>query len=342
MVFLAAEIFLDLIPYFISLIVFMGIHIAVHELGHLVCGLISGYSFVSYRIGPFVWTKRNSKIEFNVSKIYYIAGQCLMLPPRDEKEFRITLYNIGGGLFNLILAAILIALEFVFYDNYNAFMILFAGIFVGIYLGLMNLIPRSKSVPNDGYNLKKASESEDARHGLYMMLCVNEEITMGKRFRDYSQEDFHVPEGADKTNIFVVYMYLLAFSRLFDMGLYHEAITMLDAIDTDVIPAYYRNSIMIDRLYHSLAIEPDYDKARAICEDKEIAKIIKSGMPTYLRTLAAYEFFLKDDREKGHTLLEQNKKQTQKNPSLGYRLMENEYTEHLEEKFRKAEREREA
>ena len=37
---------------------------AFHEAGHLVCGLLSGYGFSSYRIGSLMWIRQKGKICF--------------------------------------------------------------------------------------------------------------------------------------------------------------------------------------------------------------------------------------------------------------------------------------
>ena len=42
---------------FFSLILSFYLHIILHEGGHLVAGLASGYKFVSFRIGSVLWIK---------------------------------------------------------------------------------------------------------------------------------------------------------------------------------------------------------------------------------------------------------------------------------------------
>ena len=38
-------------------------HIIVHEAGHLVFGLLTGYKFSSFRIASFMWLKENGKLK---------------------------------------------------------------------------------------------------------------------------------------------------------------------------------------------------------------------------------------------------------------------------------------
>lgn len=184
---------MNLMIYLVSAIAALILNIAVHELGHLIAGLMSGYSFLSFRLGPFVWTKKDGKTSLVVSSSSLIAGQCLMMPPKNEKDFRFILYNLGGGLANLLFASICILLMIFIPTGIELFSIFFGGLLSSLVLGLANLVPLKMSVPNDGYNVFAASRSEDARHGFYIMLWANQEVTTGRRFREFSENDFLYP-----------------------------------------------------------------------------------------------------------------------------------------------------
>ncbi|MFI3201896.1 MAG: hypothetical protein R3Y54_10315 [Eubacteriales bacterium] len=57
------------------------IQIIIHEAGHLIFGFISGYRFISFRIGNFMWMQENGKLRVKRLKIVGTGGQCLMAPP---------------------------------------------------------------------------------------------------------------------------------------------------------------------------------------------------------------------------------------------------------------------
>ena len=89
---------------FFSLILSFYLHIILHEGGHLVAGLASGYKFVSFRIGSVLWIKIQGKIRRKRLSLPGTGGQCLLDPPAmDGGRFPAVLYNLGGGLANLIL-----------------------------------------------------------------------------------------------------------------------------------------------------------------------------------------------------------------------------------------------
>jgi ABC-type polysaccharide/polyol phosphate export permease len=107
---------------------------------------MTGYSFSSFRVFSFIWFKEGEKIKFKVSKSF-LSGQCLMKPVNDEHRFKFVLYNLGGGLLNLLCAAIAIAVAAVSNINFTSitsllFIVsLLVFIIMQIYIGLINLIP---------------------------------------------------------------------------------------------------------------------------------------------------------------------------------------------------------
>lgn len=59
----AEEIF-SLAALFVGMYVAMTVQIIIHEAGHLIFGLLSGYRFSSFRIFSFMWVKENGVIRF--------------------------------------------------------------------------------------------------------------------------------------------------------------------------------------------------------------------------------------------------------------------------------------
>ena len=75
-----------------------------HELGHMVMGLVSGYKFISLRVGSYVLTREDRQWKIKRMSIPGTAGQCLMMPPDSGTPEKVpaVLYHLGGGLFNLL------------------------------------------------------------------------------------------------------------------------------------------------------------------------------------------------------------------------------------------------
>ena len=92
--------------------------IIIHEAGHLIFGLVSGYQFSSFRIFSFMWVKENGRIRLRRLSVAGTGGQCLMAPPdMVDGKIPLVLYNLGGSLMNFISAIVCLGLYFAFDEN---------------------------------------------------------------------------------------------------------------------------------------------------------------------------------------------------------------------------------
>ena len=83
------------------------LQLILHEAGHLVCGLATGYGFVSFRIGSWMLIRRDGKLRWCRFSLPGTGGQCLLSPPPWREEgFPVFAYNLGGPSVNLITAAL--------------------------------------------------------------------------------------------------------------------------------------------------------------------------------------------------------------------------------------------
>ena len=75
---------------FVLMYGFILLHIALHEAGHLVFGLLSGYSFCSYRIFSLMWIKEGEKLRLRRFSLAGTGGQCLLeedgLDPQNRMQ----------------------------------------------------------------------------------------------------------------------------------------------------------------------------------------------------------------------------------------------------------------
>ena len=60
------------------------LQVVVHEGGHLVCGLLTGYRALSFRIGRVLLVKLDGRWRLRAYHIPGTGGQCLMAPPAQE------------------------------------------------------------------------------------------------------------------------------------------------------------------------------------------------------------------------------------------------------------------
>lgn len=320
---------IGILPGILVGIAWIYIGIAIHELGHLVMGKATGYKFISFQVGPLYWSREeDGKIRFRIWKISYAAGQCLMEPTEDEAGFKYFWYNFGGGLFNLILLAICWLLMHVELSAFwGAFF--FIGILTNALLFITNLAPQPW-IHNDGYNIYSASKSSEAKISVQKNLLMVSALKQGKRYRDFSETAFHVPETADSSNFWVGSQILLEYARLEDSGNLEAALKELGRLNPEKLPLMLKGQTKVEWLYHYLTREPNLEKAQELYKCKSVKRLITMEVPGTARLQAAYAHFVLNDSQKSGKFLKQAWKQTEKLPYKGWQEMEFEALQRLE------------
>ena len=275
------------------------IQVVVHEGGHLVCGLLSGYRFLSFRIGSFLWVKQEGRLVFRRFELPGTGGQCLMVPPEGQDAPQM-LYNLGGGLANLLLSA-LAGLLMLAVDGAAA-VFLAALVLMGVVTALTNLIPmRMGSVANDGYNAWSLGRSDQGRRAFLTQLWINGLVAQGIPLSQAPEEWFQLPRDADWTNPLVCSTAYLSISRLLDLGdipaAEGEIRTLLER-GTGML-GLHRRGLECDLLYCEL-VGQNRPQERERLRTKEMESYIKSTrkyFPSVVRTL--YAWALLADRDEG-------------------------------------------
>ncbi len=181
------------------------VQIAIHEAGHLVCGLACGYRFVSFRVGSIMLFRDGEGWHLGRFSIAGTGGQCLLAPPDDDIGSAATMpykaYCMGGVAANLLTAALAAAVLAVGHAGVAVTYILAVTALSGIILGTMNGVPMQMGgVPNDGRNMLIMKHSPDMRRMLWLQLEIHALHSGGTMLRDMPDEWFRLPDGADLSN----------------------------------------------------------------------------------------------------------------------------------------------
>ena len=189
----------------VILVAVIYVQIIIHEGGHLVCGLASGYRFVSFRVASLILYRDGGRLRFGRFSIAGTAGQCLLEPPTDRIEdagrMPLGAYFMGGAAANLTLAAAAAALLAAGIQNTAAAFAASMFLFTGIVTAAMNGLPmRVGGMPNDGFNARMLRRDDGLRRMLWVQLTVNAQYSRGRLLRDMPDEWFAIPQGADLAN----------------------------------------------------------------------------------------------------------------------------------------------
>jgi|GEM_PF-890369 len=302
----------------VSLAIWFMLGIVIHELGHLYFGLLTGYKFGFFKLGSLSWFKEDEQLKFKRSK-NFAAGQCLMFPPDNEEDFKFILYNLGGVIFNFLTGLALLPLWILLPGDHLLNHIAFTGIAMNVLFGLTNLIP-IRSQGNDGANMVEALKSTDGKRAFYLILYVNALRMQGSRLVEIDEDLIRIYGKLDIGNFLVGNVLMYEVEYLLDMDQAKEALDICQAVETDKYPAIHGYLYDLFQLIIYLTYLPDFEKAKAIYEQKQFQTFLKMKLPSITLVLVAYEFLVNNNRTKAEKLFTQAKKEAANLPNKGERL----------------------
>ena len=294
-------------------------HIIIHEGGHLVFGLLTGYRFSSFRIFSFMWVKEGNTVKFKRHSIAGTGGQCLMSPPDIQNgEMPVVWYNLGGSLMNIIFSTIFLVCFFLLNGVSVLTGILLLFSLFGYSLAILNGVPmRMGAIDNDGYNAISLTKDAEAREAFWMQMKVVEETTKGVRLRDMPAEWFSVPTDEAMSNSMVAARGVFACNRLMDEERFEEAdelMAHLLEIESGMV-GLHRSILICERIY----VELIHQNRREVVEEK-LTKNMQSFMKamkdtlSILRTQYAIALLYDGDKAKAETIKAQFEKRAKTYP----------------------------
>ncbi len=269
------------IEFIVSLVIAAYLQIILHEAGHLVGGLLSGYRFVSFRVGSITLVKDgNGKLRFKCFKIAGTGGQCLMAPPENVPLDQIPtkLYNAGGALVNLLCATVSLLL-LLFCDGMPMWLRYFlaATMAIGFVFALLNGIPlKMGGVANDGYNMLYLNRDKQAVKGFAAQLIINEKQQNGMRLSQMPDEVFDLGGEINYSDPLQANVGLLLISRELDKGnieLAHEQFKELLNSHRKELMSLFRLEAGCELMFTSL-VTGDKVVAQKTIDDEMLMKYI--------------------------------------------------------------------
>lgn len=304
------EMMLAMLVGVISFLVATFLHIIIHEGGHLVCGLLTGYRFVSFRVFNWTFIRESGKLRIKHFSVAGTGGQCLMAPPNKPlDEIPVTWYNLGGVLANLVcVGAAFLFLQLTDNPFVETFLIIF--IIFGLFLILMNGIPMTiGGVSNDANNVILLRKDKASKRALMIQLEGNALTQQGVRPCDMPSEWFLIDEAyADYKNPLLVHIRLMAASRLLDEEKWEEAYVALTGIyehKADIMGLYVKE--VACELLFSAMVTGRTEQASALYADNELKNYIqqfKGVMSSKQRILCAVALYLENDSAKAQSIYE--------------------------------------
>ena len=295
----------------VCLILAVFVQIILHEGGHLIFGLATGYRFVSFRVGSRTLIKEGGKFRFKRFSISGTGGQCLLSPPdKPYEQMPYFWYNAGGVLMNLLTGIIALIL-WISYPELPLPLHLFLlfSFICGFFLALMNGIPLKMSgITNDAYNLILMHRDLNTRKYLALQLAVNAEVQKGMRLKDMPDEWFPNDEVTDYKNIMQVAVKLLYISRYVDRKEFKTAQVLFSEIEQhkEEIVGLYVKEIECELLFLELIDERRQEEVERLYTDrtKRYIQRYKTMMSSKQRLLCALALYWENRPERAKEIYE--------------------------------------
>lgn len=266
----------------LSVLAGLYVHTIVHELGHLVFGMLTDYRFTSFRIGSVMLLRERGKLVLRRHSLPGTAGQCLMAPPPlVDGKMPVVLFNLGGCIANLVFSAMCVLFasiaEYGSVWEYVWVVVMLCGVLTAV----TNGVPSGGSVTNDGANAKSLLHDEAARRAWWIQLEYNHRQAQGALLTGMPAEWFEMPAPEQMNNHTIAFLAVMRADRILAEGRVEEADRLMESLiagDSAVLPLH-RWLLQMERVWIELmgANRPEAVE-KLLTED--VKKLMKA-MPRY-------------------------------------------------------------
>lgn len=271
-------------------------HAFLHEIGHLLFGLCSGFRLYELAVGPFHFVKTGKHLRFYVKRNRY-GGMVMMASKHADNLYRryFTL-TLGGVLFSLLTGAAWVAVAILLRNaDYLLYSFLLPGAFASCYIIAMNVFAfENDGTYSDGAVLTGIRRRDSQIELNVSLMAIQGMLCAGKSPREIERRYFYeVPEAENCVNRVQLENYRYIYEL--DSGNTEEAIRLSDAIaqDFNVVPEIYRPGILTDVFYTELVLKKDVNRAKVLWY--QIEKYIAHDLNVCnLRIRMAYELYAKE------------------------------------------------
>jgi len=311
---------IDLLVFLVAVILSYYLHIIIHEGGHLVFGLRSGYQFVSFRIGSLILYKEDGKYKFGKYKLAGTGGQCLMAPPElVNGMIPYRLYNMGGAIMNLIFTVPAVLIWIFFEPTRIANIVIVVWIVVGFFAAATNGIPMSMGeVDNDGKNALSLGKNKKALYAFWLQLKVNQLQMEGQTLMEMPEAWFELPDEEDMKNPMIAVIGALHCNRMLEEKRYEETSQKIDELlnGKNGMLGVHQMLLKIDQVFCEI-MSRQRQEILDYMKDKGLESFRKAmqNYPSVIRTEYAYALCVEKDSKKAQKIKNRFEKVMKSHPN---------------------------
>ena len=266
----------------LALLIAYVLNLVLHEGGHLVAGLLTGYRFVSFRFFNFTLIRKDGRLQWRNFELAGTGGQCLMAPPdRQLEKIDTRWYNAGGVLANLLIVVVSVVLIWVCDLPHWLNTLLVTMAIIGGLIALTNGIPmKIGGVANDGLNLLQMEKDLPGKQCFCNMLDINARNQEGQPYTEMPEHLFAVPEPLDWKNSMHMAAVLSSATRMMALYQWEDAYRLLiEACNhkNDYMKLY---QLEVENMMTQVCILTGRDDEARQHYSKEVAKYVAMHAPT--------------------------------------------------------------
>ncbi len=312
------------------------LHILLHELGHLIAGLVSGYQFIMFRFLNWVWIKTEQGISRRKQVVPGLLGQALMLPPENMDEPPMVLYHSGGLIVNLLTALLLM---FLGVGSSNPRVTFYSLISAGVAFLLFysNSYPRRGT---DGYNLMQIRKRPEALTEVTAVLRLYGGMVQGEPFVNLQR---HIPQHLPNTfgNPNTVTLYTAQAAVYFEKGHFEKARDLYETLwlNRKQLIHLHKPEVYLSYLFALLLTDPSHPDVEHIKNTQTYKNMIEMKAADSYKIHAAEAIYLDQDYEKAKHLLSIGKPLIATAPTVTEEKLEAQFYAYLRDEIRRFEKE---
>lgn len=310
--------------------------LAIHELGHVVVGLIGGLNFKFMTVGPITFQKEKRKVRIRENKLWaYFGGVAMLVPPSIETpnlSKKWAWMTLGGPITSLLFG---ITSGYIYMVSYYQYLLYFSVLHFVIFTA--TIVSIKGTFLSDGMQfLILIKDDEKAKQHLYN-IQVSSELFSYKRPKDWDERLIEISKEKlkeDKSIRDIMSGLMLVFYARADQEGMERAIPYIEPIVQ--LPVTKENKFFVSS-FHSwyLLYKALYEMDRlSLQEAKEHGKAItKMDLNGYYRTQGIIKY-LEGDMEASHIYMKKADKELKsaENSEMGYLQLEREWFEQLKKR----------
>ncbi|QWU47573.1 site-2 protease family protein [Bacillus sp. NP247] len=308
----------------------------IHELGHVIFGLMGGLNFKFMTVGPITIQKEKGKVRIRENKLWaYFGGVAMLVPssietPNLSKKW--AWLTLGGPITSLLFG---ITFGYIYMVSYYQYLLYFSVLHFVIFAA--TIVPIKGTFLSDGMQfLILIKDDEKAKQHLYT-IQVSSELFSYKRPKDWDERLIELSEEKLKENKGIresLSGLMLVFLARSDQKGMARAIPYIEQIVQ--LPVTKENKFFVSS-FHSwyLLYKVLYQKESLSLQEAKahVKAITKVDLHGYYRTHGIVKY-LEGDLEDARTYMKKADKELKsaEKSEIGYLQLEREWFERLQER----------